>query len=102
MEAIDVLASRRLDGQSTLHLVRIGRRVLAIGSAAGSLHTLAVLDDPEEIAGLMPARDEAPTAAAGGRFAFRLRTGRPLSSQRTTPADSIEKFATTERTGRAV
>jgi flagellar biogenesis protein FliO len=49
-EAIDVLCSRRLDGQASLHLVRIGRKVLAVGSTATDVRTLAVIEDPEEIA----------------------------------------------------
>lgn len=53
--AIDLLASRRLDGQSTLHLVHIGRRVLAVGSSAGGTRILAVIEDPEEIAQLISA-----------------------------------------------
>jgi flagellar biogenesis protein FliO len=57
-QAIDLLASRRLDGQSTLHLVRIGRRVLAVGSSSGGTRTLAVIDDPEEIAQLISASSE--------------------------------------------
>lgn len=54
-QAIDLLSSRRLDGQSTLHLVRIGRRVLAVGSSSGGTRTLAVIEDAEEIAQLMSA-----------------------------------------------
>jgi len=62
-QAIDVLASRRLDGQSTLHLVRIGRRVLAVGSSAAGTRTLAVIEDVEEVAQLLS------TSGHGGRDA---------------------------------
>jgi hypothetical protein len=72
--AIDVLASRRLDGHSTLHLVRIGRRVLAIGSSPTSLRTLAVVEDPEEIALLVePCRGETPAGGSRGWSPFRTR-----------------------------
>lgn len=52
-QPIDLLASRRLDAHATLHLVRIGRQVLAVGSSSGGTRTLAVIDDPEEIAVLV-------------------------------------------------
>lgn len=49
-EAIDILCTRQLDGHTTMHLVRIGRRVVAVGSTSGGARTLATIDDPEEIA----------------------------------------------------
>ncbi|MBL8849780.1 MAG: flagellar biosynthetic protein FliO [Planctomycetaceae bacterium] len=96
-DVIDVLASRRLDGQSTLHLVRIGSRVLAIGSAASSLRTLAVLDDPEEIAGLMASRDTSSRATAGWR-PFGTKAAQSADSGRSSSAIS-ELIATIEPAG---
>jgi len=78
-QAIDLLASCRLDGQSTLHLVQIGRRVLAVGSTAAGASTLAVIEDPEEVAQLIamsgdrgrksesPANSSTGAAVPGGR-----------------------------------
>lgn len=59
-DALDVLCSRRLDGQTSLHLVRIGRKVLAIGSAPGEVRTLAEIEDPDEIAQLVGGRCAEP------------------------------------------
>lgn len=72
-DAIDVLASRRLDTHGTLHLVRIGPRVLAIGSGAAGMRTLSVIDDPEEIAGLVASRGAG--AASGIRRSGNGRRG---------------------------
>jgi hypothetical protein len=75
-QAIDLLASRRLDGQSTLHLVRIGRRVLAVGSASGGTRTLAVIDDPEEIAQLVAVSAGAGSATSDSSAGWRPFRGR--------------------------
>lgn len=62
--ALDVLASRRLDAQSSIHLVRIGRRVVAVGSSPAGVHPLTEIDDPEEVA-LLLADDAAPSSRGG-------------------------------------
>lgn len=69
--AIDVLASRRLDPQGTLHLVRIGQRVLAVGSSPAGLQTLAAFDDPQEIATLIAASDCSTAGISPLRVPFR-------------------------------
>jgi flagellar biogenesis protein FliO len=82
-DAIDVLCSRRIDGQTTMHLVRIGRRVLALGSTATQVQTLAVIEDPEEVAALVINRGaESPVEAqrfrrwiGGGRILARRAAG---------------------------
>lgn len=67
--AIELLASQRLDAQTTLHLVRIGPRVLALGSSPTGARTLAAIDDPEEIAVLVSASAAvgSPRARVRGR-----------------------------------
>jgi flagellar biogenesis protein FliO len=59
-DVVQVLGNRRLDATSTLHVVRIGQRVLAIGASAAGLRTLAEIDDPSEVQQLM-------VRTAGGR-----------------------------------
>ena len=73
-DALDVLCSRRLDGQTSLHLVRIGRKVLAIGSATGEVRTLAEIEDPDEIALLVGDRS-AESHPASALSASRFRVG---------------------------
>ena len=72
-QAIDLLASCRLDGQSTLHLVHIGRRVLAVGSSAGGASTLAVIDDPEEVAQLIATSGDRARGDSSARRPFERR-----------------------------
>jgi flagellar biogenesis protein FliO len=50
---IDVIATRRLDAQSVVHLVRIGPRVLAVGASPAGLSTLGTFDDPAEMDALL-------------------------------------------------
>lgn len=46
---IEVIATRRLDAQSAVHVVRIGPRVLAVGASPSGLTTLSTFEDPAEI-----------------------------------------------------
>lgn len=87
-EAIDVLCSRQLDGHTTLHVVRIGRRVLAVGSTSGGARTLATIDDPEEIALLVG-------DGQGVRLSDRVLSRSHLAGGRASPAG-----ATTHETRR--
>ncbi len=63
----DVLAGRRLDGQSSIHLVRIGRRIVAVGSSPAGVQPLTVIDDPLEVEELL----------SGGAAARSRVTGEP-------------------------
>lgn len=51
--ALEVLGSRKLDAQSSVHLVRVGRRVLAVGSSPAGVRPLTEIDDPLEVAALL-------------------------------------------------
>ena len=51
--AFDVVGSRRLDAQSSIHLVRIGRRIVAVGSSAAGVQPLTVINDPLEVEELL-------------------------------------------------
>lgn len=68
-DVVQVLGHRRLDAASTLHVVRIGQRVLAIGASAAGLRTLAEIDDPSEV-------QQFVVRTAGGRS----RTAEPFRS----------------------
>jgi flagellar biogenesis protein FliO len=60
---IDVMATRRIDTQSAVHLVRIGPRILAVGASPAGLTTLGAFDDPAEIDQMLGAANR-PTATA--------------------------------------
>lgn len=83
-DPIQVIGSRRLDAQATVHLVRIGGRVLAIGSSTAGLSTLDVVSDPDEIALRvhLGAPDHSETASCQSDVGHR-RNGDPI---RSTPA----------------
>lgn len=62
-EALEVLGKRSIDRGQVIYLVRLGSRVLVIGSASGGLQTLAEVSDPLEIdylAGLCKPRGPQP------------------------------------------
>jgi flagellar biogenesis protein FliO len=61
----DVLACRRLDAQSSIHLVRIGRRIVALGSSPAGVQPLTVIDDPLEVEELLSGRAIARSEVAG-------------------------------------
>ncbi len=48
-EAIDILGRRTVDPRSTIYVVRVGGKVLLLGSAANGLTTLAEITDPIEV-----------------------------------------------------
>lgn len=75
-EAIEWLGRRPIDAKQAIHLVRLGHRILVLGSSAEGLRTLAEIDDPVEVdylAGLCRRdREQTPMAdtfrALIGRF----------------------------------
>lgn len=48
-EALEVLGRRAIDQKQVLHLVRLGSRILVLGSSPGGIRTLAEIDDPVEV-----------------------------------------------------
>lgn len=46
---VEVLGRRALDRDATLHIVRIGQRVLVIGASSAGLRTLTEIDEPLEL-----------------------------------------------------
>ena len=98
--ACEVLSKLRLEPRATVHVVRVGRRVLVVGSGADGLRTLSEIADPAEADALAAAcRAGAPAApAAAGRDSFRTLFGRaaqspppaaapPISTQKADPPD---------------
>jgi flagellar biogenesis protein FliO len=86
-EALDVLGRRALDPRQSIYLVRLGSRILVLGSTAGGLSTLAEISDPVEVdlvAGLCRPRPEGHTAdqarGFGALFDRHLWAGRPSSA----------------------
>ena len=51
-EAIDVLGRRTVDPRSSIYVVRVGAKILLLGSATNGLTTLAEITDPIEVATL--------------------------------------------------
>jgi hypothetical protein len=100
-EAIELLASRRLDPHATLHLVRIGQRVLALSSAPGGSRTLAVIDDPEEIAALMSSStaDGLGESDSRGRPFCRRRAPQRNAVHQDSPTSPHAAFGASERPG---
>lgn len=72
-EAIDVLGKRHLDSRQSIHLIRLGSRILVLGSTAEGLRTLAEVTDPVEVdylAGLCQQSNSGGTAAPSFRALF--------------------------------
>lgn len=51
-EAVDVLGRRALDPRNSVYIVKIGSRMLLLGSSSGGLSTLSEINDPIEVASL--------------------------------------------------
>ena len=72
-EAIDVLGKRHLDARQSIHFVRLGSRILVLGSSAEGLRTLAEVTDPVEVdylAGLCQQNNSGGNAAQSFRSLF--------------------------------
>ena len=81
---IGVLGQARLSPKHSVHLVRVGGRVLILGTGAGgSPTTLGEVTDPAELARLLPPR----TAAGSGRTASAPAIKLPPDLGRTTGFD---------------
>ena len=86
--AVEVLARTSIQPRQHLLLVRLGRRLLLLGSTPSGLSTLSVVSDPEEVAEL--------TESAMGEDLARLAARKakaPSKSRETGPADKEEPAA---------
>jgi len=84
-EALEILGRRFVDPRQTILLVRIGSRILVVGSSANGLNSLGEIDDPVEVdllAGMC--RSEPNAGAPLGTSFFKLLKGESL--RRPTPA----------------
>ena len=48
-EAIEVLGRQPIDARQSIHLIRLGSRILVVGSAPEGMTTLTEIDDPVEV-----------------------------------------------------
>lgn len=55
LEAFEILGRRTLEPRVSVHLVRLGSRVLLLGSGADGVKTLSEVDDPKEVSKLLVA-----------------------------------------------
>lgn len=89
-EAVEPLGQRSLDQRHTIHLVRLGARILVLGSSAEGLQMLCEITDPAEVDGLVRlCRRSEADQHRGAWFRPLLRKGSADASHRPTPA---EKF----------
>jgi len=73
-EAIEVLGRRSLDPRTTLHLVKVGQRLLVLGVGPDGVRTLSELTDPVEVEALAgTCRSPTATEGRGAAFALSLR-----------------------------
>jgi flagellar biogenesis protein FliO len=89
-EALEILGRRHVDPKQTILLVRIGARILVVGSSASGLNPLGQIDDPVEVDLLAGLCRRGSQAGAWSTSFFRLLKGetktRPgSSSARTVP-----------------
>jgi flagellar biogenesis protein FliO len=70
--AIEVLGRNHLSPKQSLTLVRVGRRVVLVGVAPERLSPLCVIDDPQEVAELVGAKEGDLSAGVSRRFEQKL------------------------------
>jgi len=98
-EALEVLGKRTVDRGQFIYLVRLGSRILIIGSSPAGLQTLGEVTDPVEIdylAGLCRPREQSSAVAQGFLALFNRRTdgGQTPSQFGDEPSDSDDTGAT--------
>jgi len=67
--AIEVLAQTRLAARQQLSLVRLGRRLVLLGSGPAGIRSLAEVTDPQEVEELLAAARSGATGALAGVLA---------------------------------
>lgn len=96
-EALEILGKRHIDHRQTVYLVRLGSRILALGSSQGALRTLAEFDAPAEVdflAGACRQSENTSGAAAAFRSLFgkqMARTSQPTPNNDTQGRSSAEE-----------
>lgn len=72
-EAIDILGKRNVDSRQSIYLIRLGSRIIVVGSTANGLQTLSEVTDPVEVdylAGLCKQQAEESNVAQSFRSLF--------------------------------
>ena len=92
-EVIEVLGKRSIDARQSIHLVRMGSRILVLGSSAEGLRTLSELTDPVEVDFIAGAcrsrnRDSAVTQSFRALFKKQLPRNEPKTAAARRPAAS--------------
>ena len=92
-QQIQMVDRLRLDTQTTVYLLRIGRRLLVAGQSAGGLNTLTEIEDSEEVAELMGSRRqmEDDRKSLGSLFS----KGRTIRRDAATPEQAGSRIAET-------
>ena len=85
--SIENLGHHRLDSRHQIQLVRIGKRVLVLGSSAERLETLSEISEPEEVALLMAQSDTRSHPPVNQSFGHLLEQYRSGTGGRTKPED---------------
>lgn len=88
-QAVEILGRRNLDARQSIQLVRLGSRILVLGSSPAGLQTLAEITDPAEVdylAGLCQSKDEEASAAQSFRALFARSGAAPAPASRPQPA----------------
>jgi len=74
-EALEILGRRFVDQRQTILLVRIGARILVLGSSANGLNSLGQIDDPVEVDVLAGLCRRGPQTGVLGTSFFKLLKG---------------------------
>jgi flagellar biogenesis protein FliO len=74
-EALEILGRRFVDPRQTILLVRIGARILVLGSSANGLNPLGQIDDPVEVDVLAGLCRRGPQSGALGTSFLKLLKG---------------------------
>lgn len=77
---VEVLSRTAVGSRQQVMLVRVGQRLLVVGAGSESLSTLAEITDPEEIAQLLGAAEQARANSLSNNFAKTLRGWRAQMS----------------------
>jgi flagellar biogenesis protein FliO len=96
-EALEILGRRHVDPRQTILLVRIGARILVVGSSASGLNPLGQIDDPVEVdllAGLC--RRESQPGVWGSSF-FTLLKGETKTRPASNPVRTVPQAARAAR-----
>jgi flagellar biogenesis protein FliO len=88
-DALELLGKRHIDQRQTVYLMRLGSRILVLGSSAAGLQPLAEVTDPVEVdylAGLCRRKESGQSAASAFGSLFKTRS--PLRADEDAPTGS--------------